>query len=91
MSMAVEYPPWGCTARARCVACPKFRCRRCGKQRPWCLGADGPHPEWCDICWYARHRKSKPPCRTCAAYERRRQRKRQDGRSMALEEEMGRG
>jgi hypothetical protein len=51
------YPGRNCKAGNDCRSCPTFRCRACGKQRPWCVGASDPHPDWCSTCYVSRHRR----------------------------------
>ena len=65
-----SYPPYGCASNVNCKMCPLFTCGRCKKKRPWCIGADGPHPSWCDLCWSAYHTKGKV-CGTCTRFDRR--------------------
>lgn len=69
------YPQPGCTGRDSCKPCRAarltFRCTKCRRSRPWCVGAGDAHPGWCDGCWYARH-KGKRPCNACKEYDKRR-------------------
>jgi len=63
------YPPEGCGYGVDCKMCPLFTCGKCKKKRPWCIGASGPHPSWCDICWAAYHAQHKA-CGTCTRSDR---------------------
>jgi len=66
------YPPKGCIGANNCKACREagfmFRCHRCFRKRPWCVGCSDAHPNICDACHYAIHSKGKP-CRACWKYE----------------------
>lgn len=61
--MRERYPARGCYGNALCPVCPKFKCSRCKKQRPWCHGASDERPSWCDTCWEDAYQKrhAAPP------------------------------
>lgn len=63
-----SYPEYGCRGGAFCDVCPRWRCKRCRRLRPWCFGAAGAHGGWCDDC-FAKHLRRKR-CRTCGEARR---------------------
>ncbi len=57
------YPGDGCRIGPDCNVCPRYRCDRCRRLRPWCFGAADGHGNWCDACWSSHLRKA--PCPRC--------------------------